>query len=268
MVRYAVVVLPLVVMLVSCGGDSPSPTPPPNPTTPEVDEHGITTKGLAVRYKFDDDLKEATGSGLDGIAKDGIEFIEGRSSKAGKALRFNGFSGYVKVSGPKLSLLEPPDAFTVSFWINAYRSNGSDPWTHIVSKADNFGKGYVLKWSHDGKPNLDAFLIYQTSGTVTSTDRLTVPNGPYLNRWTHVCYTWSKTASMLVVFIDGVAAGGVINGLYRGEHSGDAFYIGGQPYTLPNGEIIDRTIPAAIDDLRVYNRALSYDEIYALSKER
>ena len=268
MIRNIISVLPLILLLVACGGETTSPTPTPNPTTPEVDEHGLTTKGLAVRYKFDDDLKEATGSGLDGVAQDGVTFIEGRSSKAGKAVRFNGFSGYVKVSGSKISLLEPQDAFTFSFWINAYRSTGFDQWTHILSKADNFGKGYVFKWSHNGVSSLDAFLIYRTSGVNTSTDRLTIPNTQYLNRWTHVCYSWSASAGLFVVYIDGVAAGVFLNGLYHGEHSGDAFYIGGQPYTMPNGEVIDRTVPAAIDDLRVYSRALSYDEIYALSQER
>ncbi|MFM8758831.1 MAG: hypothetical protein ACKODS_04720, partial [Methylophilaceae bacterium] len=124
--------------LAACGGDTQTPTTPPTPTQ-EVDENGITTKGLSVRYKFDEDLKEATGSGLDGTPHTDVTFVEGRNAKAGKAVRFNGYAGYVTVAGDKMNLLEPKDAFTFSFWINAYKSNGYDAWAHIISKSNNFG---------------------------------------------------------------------------------------------------------------------------------
>ncbi len=265
MVQNIVIICVVAMLLVSCGGDTT--TPAPTPPGQDLDEHGITTKGLVVRYTFDGDFKESTGSGLDGIAQDDVTFVEGRNANAGKAVRFNGYSGYVRVTGSKISLLEPREAFTFSFWINAYKSSGYDQWAHIISKANNFGNGYVFKWSHDGGKNLDAFLVYNANGTSTPNDRLTISNVPYLGTWTHVCYTWSKSAGLFVLYINGLAAGAIVNSMYRGEHSGDAFYIGGQPYTMPNGEIIDRTVPAAIDDLRVYSRALSTDEIYALSRE-
>lgn len=266
MVRSTCLMLLAAVVLAACGGDSPSPTPPPTPSQ-DVDENGITTKGLAVRYKFDNDLKETTGSGLDGTPHTDVTYVDGRHSKAGKAVRFNGYAGYVTVTGSKMNLLEPEDAFTFSFWINAYKASGYDQWAHIIAKSNNFGNGYVFKWTHDGNKNLDAFLVYGANGTSTPNDRLTIPNLPYIGTWTHVCYTWSKSAGLFVLYINGVAAGAVVNSRYRGEHSGNTMYIGGQPYTMPNGEIIDRTIPAAIDDLRIYNRALSNDEIYALSRE-
>lgn len=257
--NYALVLLALLV-LTSCS-DEPTNTPS------DVDENGITTKGLLVRYKFDGDAKESYGTGLNGIVRSGVTFTQGRTAGAGSAARFNGEFGHIAITGSNIALLEPKEALTISFWIKGYAETGADQWTHIISKAKGFDNGYVVKWSHDGTPSLIGFLIEGAFGTTTPNDNLSTPNAPLIGTWSHVCFTWSKTTKAYSLFVNGVQVGSKLNSIYNGSHSSDTLYVGGQTYLDASGGVVQATIPAELDDLRIYSRALSQEEITALSRE-
>lgn len=257
--NHALVLLALLVLF-SCSDE-------PTNTATDVDENGITTKGLIVRYKFDGDAKESFGTGLNGIVSSGVTFTPGRTTGAGSAARFNGEFGHIAITGGNISLLEPKEALTISFWIKGNAESGADQWTHIVSKAAGFDNGYVVKWSHDGVPRLIGFLVEGASGTTTPNDNVSTPNSPLIGGWNHVCLTWSKSTKAFSLYVNGIQADVKLNGIYNGSHSSDTLYVGGQPYLNAFGELVQATIPADLDDLRIYSRALSPAEITALSRE-
>ena len=155
-------------------------------------------------------------------------------------MSFNGSSGLVQVAAsPSLGL---SGAMTLSGWINPATSQSG--WRTIVQRQLD---AYFLNASNDSgalRPSGGATLAGTTSwvgGTTPSP----------IGAWTHIALTYD--GSMLRLYVNGVqaatlAASGTI------QASSSPLWIGGnQPY----GEYFN----GLIDDVRVYNRALSDAEI-------
>lgn len=257
--NYALVLLALLV-LSSCSDE-------PTNSISDVDENGITTKGLVVRYTFESNAVNAFSGGLDGVPTTGVTWVPGRSDAAGKAAHFDGVAGHIYVPNANSSRLEPTQAMTISFWINGDRAMGKDQWTHIVSKADAFSDGYQIKWNHDGATNLDAFLIQGAASGSTPNDRIQIPNNDLIGMWHHLCYVWSMSAKTFTLYVDGIQVAQKTDCIYKGSHSGNKLFIGGQPFDEAGSPRLDRTIPGSLDDVRIYDRALTISEIAALANE-
>ncbi|MCX6140211.1 MAG: LamG domain-containing protein [Candidatus Kapabacteria bacterium] len=260
MTRFSALAALASIVFLSCSESSTN-------TTPDVDENGITTKGLVVRYKFEGNAVNAFSGGLDGVPVTGVTWVPGRNAAAGKAAHFDGVAGHIYVPNANATRLEPTQAMTISFWINGDRASGKDPWTHIIGKVDNFSDGYLIKWNHDAGTNLDAYLIQGANAGSTPNDRIRLSNSDFIGSWHHLCYVWSMSAMTFTLYVDGVQVSQKMGCIYRGSHSGNKLYIGGQPYDESGSPRLERTIPGSLDDVRIYDRALTIAEIAALAGE-
>ena len=199
----------------------------------------IVQEGLISYWTFDeadidgDTVKDAWGENHGTIVGD-PEVVKG---KVGEALKFDGEDDYVKV--PHSEELDfQTDEATVEAWIypNAIEA---DKHT-LYRKADATDK-FIIRLNGS---NLELYLQTDAGSNNIAAGNIEA------NKWQHVSGRYD--GSSLEVFIDGISVGSV-------DHSGNLVsdvadaYIGSRPS--------DRRYNGIIDEIRLYNRALSEAEI-------
>ncbi len=183
--------------------------------------------------------------GNDGTLQGDPQWVNG---KFGKALQFNGVDEFVEI--PHADILTVDNEVTVMAWINAERHGGPDAasWQGIISKS-NSPRSYSLYTEASGA------LHFSTTSTVINDYVGTLSSGQVpLNEWVHVA----------AIVVDG---GHVyyINGEPAGT-SGSDIVLPGTDDTSPvvigrTGEGAGRSFLGIIDDVRIYNEALTQEEI-------
>jgi hypothetical protein len=189
-------------------------------------------------------VADASGNGNTGIIKGATWTNTGRY---GKALSFNGTSSYVDLGNP--ASLRLTGSMTWSAWINA-TGNPSDDG-QIIAKS-NDGSGWQFKSSPDTGPHTFGAAVSRDGRSLTQRYSKTIRS---LNTWYHVAAVYNSTARTLDIYVNGV----LDNGVLRGTVPGSQFD--------PNLNVtIGRRsggfhFKGIIDQVRVYNRALSATEI-------
>jgi hypothetical protein len=166
--------------------------------------------------------------------------------KYGNALSFDGSTSYVDLGDP--TALQLTGSMTLEGWVKAAANPGDDG--EIVAKSD--GPGWQLKTSPDTGVHTFGAKVTSTSGAGGWRYSTTVRA---LNTWYHAASVYDATAGTLTVYVNGVADNGTLRG------------------AIPPSEV-NRTVNAnigrrtggfyfngVIDEIRIYNRALSQPEI-------
>ncbi|HYG73398.1 MAG TPA: LamG-like jellyroll fold domain-containing protein [Planctomycetota bacterium] len=200
---------------------------------------------LAAHWTFDEtaglNAADRSGNGNTGT------LVNGSSWSAGKiagGLRFDGVDDYVEcANNPSLN---PVGQLSLSAWVNADTATSSKV---IVSKANGSVLQYTLVRFGNGSLR---FNIGTTSGIAG----LSSVTALAANRWYHVAATYD--GSTIRLFIDGVlnasvAKSGAMSDCGRGVRIGAGT---GTESMFFKG---------SLDDLRIYNQALSAAEISALA---
>jgi fibronectin type 3 domain-containing protein len=196
--------------------------------------------GLVAGWTFSEGIGATTadvsGNGNTGTITSATWSTQGRY---GGALSFNGTSSIVRV--PASASLNLTTGMTLSGWVRP--SVSLDGWRTIVHRQTD---AYFLTASGDspGRPagggTLGSFVSY-----------VSAPAANPVNAWTHVALTYD--GATLRLYVNGAqvatrAAGGTV------QSGSNPLWIGGnQPY----GEFFQ----GLIDEVRVYNRALSPTEV-------
>ena len=209
------------------------------------------TNGLVGRWNLDEGsgptAADSSGNGNNGTLTNGPVWVDG---KYGKALQFDGVNDYVD-AGNGATLNWGTGGFTVELW--AKISGVSTDFTHLVSKPYNYwldlGSG-----ANAGKQ----VAFYMNTGSNYSSGYAELTG----NVWHHIAGVGDNTDKSLKIYVDGVL-----------RNSG-AFT--GSPTPTTNNLVIGalagaRYVNGVIDEVRIYNRSLSGDEIgklYSLYSER
>lgn len=192
--------------------------------------------GLVALYHMNNNWEDATANNNDGAAYGGATFIT--ESKLGShAGLFNG-NGYISIAdSPSLN---PVNAITISMWITTtsmntqkliYKYAGGDAWVIGINSGDNG----IRVWF---------------SGTEIWANYPSLAN----NNWHHIAITYDK--SSLILYIDGINKA-------ETSYSSDIQTNGDVDlgrHSLGGGENFN----GRLDELAVYNRALSSSEIQNL----
>ena len=199
----------------------------------------VIQKGLISYWTFDepdidgDTVKDVWGNNH-GTMVGVPQIVQG---KLGEALEFDGEDDYVKV--PHSAELDfQTDEATVEAWIYP-NAIVADKHT-LYRKADVTDK-FIIRLNGS---NLELYLQTDAGSNSIATGNIEA------SKWQHVSGRYD--GSNLEVFIDGISVGSV-------EHSGNLVsdvadaYIGSRPS--------DRRYSGIIDEIRLYNRALSEAEI-------
>ncbi len=190
-------------------------------------------------------IYDGSPAGNDGTTAGGPTWVTGKTGDY--ALSLDGTTQSASV--PDDDSLDLTTAFTIAGWIKPGRSLTQD----LFKKADmGLTDGYEVGLSTATKvlfrinqdSNGDAYRINST--TSYPTDGIT---------WMHVVATYSDGTMKL--YINGVQEGG--------DLAAPAPAINGLPFTLGTQATAPRYYQGAMDDVRLYDRALSTDEIRLLA---
>ncbi|MHC4500718.1 MAG: LamG domain-containing protein, partial [Planctomycetota bacterium] len=194
---------------------------------------------LIAHYELEGTTSDSSGNGLHGTAMGDPAFVAG---KVGQAISLDGFNDFVEITGYKGIL--GPNAVTVTAWINTTTVTGT-----IVGWGPNVdGQRFGFRI------NDDRIRIEHAGGNVQGNSNITD------GQWHHVAVTVQAGATIsypdVILYVDGIDD-------TRATTDPDAFNltadqdvrIGSRPASN------DRFFIGAIDDVRIYDRALTREEI-------
>jgi len=204
--------------------------------------------GLILYLPFDGDFKDLSGNNLAITPHGKITFEKGIIKKAA---RFNGKDTWIEVNDKKLNLSK----FSIVAWIKPDKFKGHivHKWTHKnVFKNDHMNYEMQLhEWTHDGKVHLYFEDCEDRDFYVVSKDKVS-----------------KDKFSLVVGTFDGKVLKIYINGKLSAEKRVKGIPCEGEgPLDIGAGDQHNKKevyFQGLIDELRIYSRALSYDEIKKL----
>ena len=217
-----------------------STTPPPP-----------SAAGPVAYWRFDEtagtSASDASGQGNTGTLLNGPAWWT--AGKVGGALRFDGVNDYVRVSD-SASLSSPSGQFSAAAWF--YRAADKGHWQCLVTRqlGSSWDDQYILGFYE----NSYRFGVHTTAGFPVAAG----PRAP-LSQWVHVAGTYDGGSIRLYVnggLIGSVAASGTL------LRDGRPLLIGGGHNDATGAA--SETFNGWIDDVRIYNRALSAAEVQGL----
>ncbi|RLJ00337.1 MAG: hypothetical protein DRP06_02095, partial [Candidatus Aenigmatarchaeota archaeon] len=182
---------------------------------------------------------DTSGNDNDGTLTNGPSWVDG---KFGKALEFDGSNNYVDCgNGESLNII---DAITIEAWFNRDTLDTST-WTAILSKEAG-NTGYELQFRKG--TNDIGFQFYGGGAWRFSPEYTTSPNV-----WYHAVGTFD--GSYLRLYINGKEVTPATSFTGSIVSSTNPVCMGNNP------SFTDRRFNGTIDEVRIYNRALSAEEI-------
>jgi hypothetical protein len=164
------------------------------------------------------------------------------AGKFGGALSFNGASSWVTV--PDAPSLDLTNGLTLEAWVNPSALSG---WRTVLLKESTGTLSYAL-YANDNTPN--PALTVRIGGA----DRSAVGTSALpLNTWTHLAATYD--GAQLRLYVNGVQAGS------RAQTG--TMMVSAGPLRIGGNAVWTEFFAGRIDEVRVYNRALSAAEIQA-----
>lgn len=243
--KMGIRVIVLAGLVFSCSDNSTDSGAKNDPGTSPSD---LPSSGLVAWYPLDGNAADATSNKNDGTIGGGSPVATpNRKGVAGKATLFNGTTDYFTI--PTSASLESPDtALTLAVWVNtkAYYSGWAAPLAKSSSSTEGLYRiGYNSIYGY-GVFNGMTLSFYGSIG---------------LEKWVFLAITYSKAYGKMIFYKDGEKLGEVAGNITPGAEKKGNLEIGRDtPYATEyfNG---------SIDDLRIYNRALTAAEIKKLYGE-
>lgn len=192
--------------------------------------------------------------------------VLGVAGKVATAASFNGVNAFIDISSVATAF--DPTVGTIDAWV--YRTFADDDPTLLartpvaIGTADESNVIEVFYFAQLGQ-----FRFHYRTGTLTNFVNTVVdvpPSSILRNQWVHIAFTWDKGANQLnggefKAYINGSQVGTTQNHLGNWAQTADTAVIGGNlgtPRQLGGGW------QGAVDEVELYNRALSANEIAAL----
>ncbi|MBI2631413.1 LamG domain-containing protein [Candidatus Pacearchaeota archaeon] len=219
-----------------------------------------TPSGLVGYWKFDEGsgttAKDSSGNGLDGTINGNLNWLDSNSCKVGKCFNF--------LSGNWMDILKSQSTlneWSVVAWV---KSPSSTP------------KGYQLLFSFNDKETLPRVQLSNgISGTSSNPliylnwnpglsyySYASVNNDVRNNNWRHITFVFKEdsVSPILRIYLDGTDISGSVS------RAGTATQTAFSGNWRVGSSLSDYNLNGAIDELMVYNRALTPEEAIAITK--
>ena len=206
-----------------------------------LDAIGVKEEGLVAHWPLDGDAKDASGNGHDGVIQ-GAKWVDGHT---GKAAEFDGDKGWMNGSRKKSLEVSP---MSCMFWMRPGHDLGpKDPRFNIVYHAKGpmfaFNKNPAANEPIGPKNTIRCWV--DTIGKVSKGTLFTKRNEWKAGVWYHLACTYDEKE--LILYEDGQETG-------RTKATGA---IGPRSSEFR----VAKPFAGAIDEVKLYNRALSHPEI-------
>jgi len=198
-------------------------------------------------WKFDNSLSDETGNNSGTFQGGTTAYTTGHSEQA---IKLNGNNQYVDAGNNASTSIA--GGLTITAWINP-DSFGQGGYGRIVDKGSDAvtpATGYSL--FVDGSSNRLAYVVY--GGSVVNSNPNTIATG----QWQHAALAYDETLQTVTFYVNGLQEG---SSTYA-QNPADSY-----AYNLVIGirdKDKNRDFDGSIDELRIYNRALTSEEIQAV----
>jgi hypothetical protein len=207
-------------------------------------EPDFLKEGLVAYYPFNGSAKDESGNGNDAEVF-GPVLVSDRNQRAESAYNFDGINDYIDVG----NIIQKLDDVTFSAWflqseISVIRQ------MNLVEKRRSPNGGGVSLWTQKGVVGGGNRSNFSVINSVRTDDE----------KWHHAVYSLGK--KKMELFVDGVSLD--VLRVKTGEaFSNENIWIGrGYTHDVDTGG--NRAFKGFIDDVRMYNRALSAEEVKVL----
>ncbi|MFA5099169.1 MAG: LamG domain-containing protein, partial [Candidatus Paceibacterota bacterium] len=195
-------------------------------------------------------LYDSSGKGNNGTQSGGVTY--GATGKVGNALSFDGVDDYVETNDSNSLDINLSD-FSIAFWIKTMTTSNTNSYRIINKRASNY-IGYEIYI--EAGSNLTAYFISDSGGY--SFGDIGSTNIRDAN-WHCVVLVFNRIHNAMV-YIDGN-----IKSPQRDISTRQGSLNNSQPLRIgSSGSSVANLFNGLIDDVRIYNRALSATEIQAL----
>ena len=210
----------------------------------------VITNGLVAAYEFTGNANDVSGNGNHGVVN-GATLTTDRFGNADSAYSFDGSNDYINSSDS----FAPQSAGTISLWLNHAPNPGEGG---IISARSDFGYStgdLLIQFI-----NSDGFRVYYWNGAPYGSGggwQSPVGSNSELssNIWQHLVFSWDSSVGS-TVYLDSVEIGSA---------SVPAPIFGNLPIEIGrNRHQLIHYYEGSIDDVYIYDRALSASEIQTL----
>tara|TARA_B100002051_G_C16745113_1_gene647044 strand:+ start:7556 stop:9874 length:2319 start_codon:yes stop_codon:yes gene_type:complete len=243
-------------------------------TTPEPDS--TLSNGLVGHWTFDGptmDYSDSTDVVIEDVSGNGNQASSSittivKSGILGQALNFEeDYPSERKVRIEPSPTIDNLSQISMSMWVKPDRDNYGD-WNILAAKGNNTPSGYTDGWKFQldgaaaGRPTFS--VDYDTSNISKSSDE-TIENRQ--GEWIHLAFTWdgSDLASGINIYVDGILTGvqsdNDASGSRNTESTSQGLRLGTRTWVNVN---TDNAWSGEMDDVRLYNRELTADEVTQL----
>jgi hypothetical protein len=217
-------------------------------------------KGLVAYYPFNGNANDESGNGNDGTLHPGQfgglkKQVKDRHGKLGQAYFFDGHSTITVENHPSLNF---SDAMTISVWVNQGDNSRLGPGVICNGDRSNNGAGFsyglnASSFSADSGDGRPRFLLSNTERSKEWFVNLSSWEIKNSREWNHVVATYNGKSAQ--VYLNG-----------KLEANAPAKNQKIQAYKRPIiiGMVDHLAFGGEMDDLRLYNRGLSAEEVKAL----
>lgn len=207
----------------------------------------VSKNGLLAVYKFDGDYKDSTSNKRHALWAN-TTLVADRNSTANSAVSFNGDDGFVT------SYIGSPTDITIAYWCKP--ETQTDPYPHMFDYGDYKFRAMIMAGSIYGPSDKNKIYFGTNYPNEVFTKSASTIN---YNQWQHMAFVFDKTNNKIKVYVDG---------LFSNESTisstltpADSIIIFGRIKSGPSSEINTSNYKGAIDDIYIYGRALSAQEV-------
>lgn len=226
---------------------------------PFVQGQDFVTDGLVSFWTFDQrDIQENMLRDVWGHNHGMMTDTEIGPGKIGEALTFNGTSSLVSIAND--ASLELTDAFTLEAWLNLGVWQVAERHIILGHYDQNQGKRHI-QFACKPDVGISAYLGH-SNGTAYVQVQSGAQHPEWVSNWVHATTTWAKDDDGLPrIYIDGEE----LEGYESQQPWEDELSMNDLPWTIGAMPGFNRFFEGAIDELRVYSRRLTDEEIRANS---
>ena len=201
--------------------------------------------GLVAYYNFNDNIEDQTANSNDGTAFGGVFGSDG-------AYVFDGIDDYIKINNN--ASLNPTEAITISLWFKPVEYTGSG-YEALVLKPYTSHTGpvyqYIVGMAGSYTPSNQNCFAFNINVNGVNKGVNSGANAWTAENWYHVVGTYD--GQTLKLFVNGILKKSLVAEGSMTSYDTDLY--------LAKQQNIGTTTPGTMDNVRIYNRALSEEEI-------
>ena len=219
-------------------------------------KRGHLPPGLVSLWSGEDNGKDSVG-GNNATLTD-ISFEEG---KVGRAFSFNGTTSTIEIPASQSLDVGMDDGFTIMVWIKPSDVNGLHP---------------IAQWSNDDSP-LNFWIGVRPFENGVLRGDITEPEGNHFvvshpetlagGIWQHIAFTYDKSSGVGTLYLNGVIVAQRQLGRQLVAHTKGDLRISHRDEN-PGSWSTGRAFAGLMDELAIFNRALSPSEIKAICEDQ